>query len=276
MSTQAVPGVNAGEAAVRPSPVAARPPLRRVDIAKLILSWPLYVMFALLVLEALLSATTTFLVIKIGRDIANGQFNVIDLFWVFCIQSASYLSGAVSWVFAERAGYRAFGRYVLFFARSNRHETRLLHDKPMREQVEPFLTGETFQIFFHLMYELEGDLKLLLGLLFNSIVLGMEIDAGLPIAYAAVFIALFGVQLLLRNPIANAYLINQQMTNRMTAQGYTAWDNVFVGNRYNLRLWLAGFKSRLRDALRAQIKAVMAREGMSAMGGVMALAGGFG
>ena len=32
------------------------------------------------------------------------------------------------------------------------------------------------------------------------------------------------------------------MTNRMTAQGYTAWDNVFAGNRYNLRLWLAGFK----------------------------------
>jgi len=62
------------------------------------------------------------------------------------------------------------------------------------------------------------------------------------------------------------------MTNRMTAQGYTAWDNVFVGNRYNLRLWLAGFKSRLRNALRAQIKAVVAREGMSAMGGVIALA----
>jgi ABC-type transport system involved in cytochrome bd biosynthesis fused ATPase/permease subunit len=82
--------------------------------------------------------------------------------------------------------------------------------------------------------------------------------------------------LLLRKPIANAYLVNQQMLNRMTAQGYTAWDNVFVGNRYNLRLWLAGFKSRLRDALRAQIKAVVAREGMSAMGGIIALSVVFG
>jgi ABC-type bacteriocin/lantibiotic exporter with double-glycine peptidase domain len=66
------------------------------------------------------------------------------------------------------------------------------------------------------------------------------------------------------------------MTNRMTAQGYTAWDNVFAGNRYNLRLWLAGFKSRVRDALRAQIRAVVAREGMSAMGGILALAVVFG
>jgi ABC-type protease/lipase transport system fused ATPase/permease subunit len=276
MSTEAMPGVERAGLQAPPVPAATRPPLRRIDIARLILCPPLYFMLALLVLEALLSATTTYLVIKLGRDIANGQFVVLDVVWIFCAQVTAYLSGAVSWVFAEQAGYGAFGRYVLRFARLNRNETRLLNDKAMREQVEPFLTGETFYIFFHLMYELEGDLKLLLGLLFNSIVLGMEIDAGLPAAYALVFVALLTVQLLLRKPIANAYLLNQQMLNRMTAQGYTAWDNVFVGNRYNLRLWLAGFKSRLRDALRAQIKAVVAREGMSAMGGIIALSVVFG
>jgi ABC-type multidrug transport system fused ATPase/permease subunit len=276
MSTQAVPGPNAGEAAAQPMTAANRRSLRRLQVAMLILSGPLYWMLALLTLEALLSATTTYLVIKIGRDIANGQFHVLDLVWVFGIQSASYVSGAVSWVFAERAGYRAFGRYVLLFTRLNRHETRLLHDKTMREQVEPFLTGETFQIFFHLMYELEGDLKLLLGLLFNAIVLGAQIDAGLPLAYAVVFVVLLGIQLMLRRPIADAYLVNQQMTNRMTAQGYTGWDNVFTGNRYNLRLWLARFKSRLRDGLRAQIRAVLAREGLSAIGGIIALAVVFG
>src|SRR5262245_42514265 len=273
MSTEALPGLDrAAGAPAAPAPATTRPPLRQIDVAKFILSRPAYFMLALLVLEALLSATTTYLVIQAGRAVAAGQFIVSDLVWIFVAQSASYASGAVSWIFAEQAGYRAFGRYVLHFARVNRHETRLLNDRTMREQVEPFLTGETFYIFFHLMYELEGDLKLLLGLTFNAIVLGMEIDGNLPIAYAAVFTTLFSVQLMLRKPIANAYLINQTMTNRMTAQGYTAWDNVFVGNRYNLRLWLAGFKSRLRDALRAQIRAVVAREGMSALGGVMALA----
>jgi hypothetical protein len=275
MSTQAVPGID-GAAPVQATPAATLPPLRRIDVAKLILCPQLYFMLALLVLEALLSATTTYLVIQAGRDVASGQFIVTDLVWIFGAQASSYVSGAVSWIFAEQAGYGGFGRYILRFARLNRYDTRLLNDKTMREQVEPFLTGETFYIFFHLMYELEGDLKLLLGLLFNSIVLGMEIDAGLPIAYGIVFVTLLSVQLLLRKPIANAYLVNQTMTNRMTAQGYTAWDNVFAGNRYNLRLWLAGFKSRVRDALRAQIRAVVAREGMSAMGGILALAVVFG
>jgi hypothetical protein len=62
------------------------------------------------------------------------------------------------------------------------------------------------------------------------------------------------------------------MNNRVTAQGYTAWDNVFSGNGYNLRLWLAGFKSWLREALTAQIRAIVAREGMSAMSGIVSLA----
>src|SRR6185437_9938918 len=97
-------------------------------------------------------------------------------------------------------------------------------------------------------------------------------DGSLPIAYVALFAVLFAIQWTMRKRIASAYLENQRMTNRMTAQGYTAWDNVFAGNRYNLRLWLGGFKSRLRDALAAQIKAIMWREGLSSMSGILGLA----
>ena len=246
--------------------------LRPLDVARLILSAPFSFMLALLVLEALLSATTTWLVIQASRDVAVGRFIVADLVWIFLAQAASYISGAASWIFAEQAGYRAYGRYILRFARLNRGQPMLLGDRHMREQVEPFLTGETFTVFYLLMYELEGDLKLLLGLAFNAFVLGMEISGGLPAAYVLVFCALLLVQAWLRDPIGRAYRQNQEARNRMTVQAYTAWDNVFSGNRYNLRLWLAGFKTRLRSALRAQIKAVAAREGISAAGGIVALA----
>ena len=57
-----------------------------------------------------------------------------------------------------------------------------------------------------------------------------------------------------RKPIAKAYLNNQRQTNRLTAHTYNAWDNIFSGNRYNFRLWHAGFKLRLRNALDAQIR----------------------
>jgi ABC-type bacteriocin/lantibiotic exporter with double-glycine peptidase domain len=122
------------------------------------------------------------------------------------------------------------------------------------------------------MYELESQLKLLLGLVFNAAVLGMEIDGGLPAAYGAVFAILMALQWTLRRRVAGIYLENQRQNNRVIAHGYTAWDNVFTGNRYNLHLWLRGFKEKLRDCLRAQIKAIMAREGLSAFGGILGLA----
>src|SRR6516225_10232675 len=249
-------------------PLRARPPITRLQFVQYLLCQPLYIMITLMVTEALLGALTTWLMIRAGRAVTNNTFMVSDLIWIFVAQSASYLAGGLSWYFAERAGFRAFGRYMLQFARDNRSYTRLLSDKQAREEVEPFLTNTTFINIFNFMYEMEDQLKLLLGLIFNSIVLGVEIDAGLPAAYAATFTILMAIQLSVRRRIADIYLENQRQNNRDIAHGYTAWS----GNRYNWRLWLGGFKSKLRDCFRAQVKAIMAREGLSALGGIIGLA----
>jgi ABC-type multidrug transport system fused ATPase/permease subunit len=247
-------------------------PISRLELTRYLLSPSLFVMLVLMVVEATLTATTTWLVINAGRKVATGEFLLTDLIWILTTQSAAYVVGVISWIFAERAGFRGFGRYMLRFARENRGKAKLFGDKPAREQVEPFLTGETFQCFFNVMYELEFALKLFLGLVFNALVLGVEIDVSLPFAYVGAFAVLLLMQWVLQKPIARTYLENQRMNNRVTAQGYTAWDNVFSGNAYNLRLWLAGFKTRLREALTAQIRAIVAREGMSAISGIISLA----
>jgi len=246
--------------------------ISRFELASYLLSPSLFVMVIMMVVEAMLAAATTWLVINAGRKVAVGQFLLTDLVWILTAQSASYVVGVISWIFAERAGYRGFGKFMLRFARENRDKVKLLNEKSARERVEPFLTGETFQCFFNVMYELEFALKLFLGLAFNAVVLGVEIDVSLPVAYVGAFGALLLMQWVLQKPIARAYLENQRMNNRVTAQGYTAWDNVFAGNSYNLRLWLAGFKTRLREGLVAQIRAIVAREGMSAMSGIVSLA----
>lgn len=247
-------------------------PVTPIALAKLMLCLPFYIMLGLMLTEALLSATTTYLVIQAGRDVMRDGLFVQDLLWILAVQSSAYIAGAISWIFAERAGFLAYGRYMLRFARDNRQQTKSLGDKDSRERVEPFLTGEAFYVYFHLLYEIEGDLRLLLGLVFNVIVLGTQIDASLPAAYALVLVVLFGLQWGMRKRVAHAYLENQRMTNRMTAQGYTAWDNIFTGNRYNLRLWIDGFKMKLRDGLDAQIRAIMTKEGLSATSAIIGLA----
>src|SRR5580704_5171588 len=246
--------------------------ISRLELASYLLSPSLFVMVTLMVVEAMLAAATTWLVINAGRRVAIGEFLVTDLVWILTAQSTSYVVGVISWIFAERAGYRGFGKFMLRFARENRDKVTLLSEKPAREQVEPFLTGETFQCFFNVMYELEFALKLFLGLVFNALVLGAEIDPSLPFAYVGAFGALLLMQWVLQTPITHAYLENQRMNNRVTAQGYTAWDNILAGNCYNLRLWLFGFKGRLREGLTAQVRAIVAREGMSAMSGIVSLA----
>jgi ABC-type multidrug transport system fused ATPase/permease subunit len=245
--------------------------LSKTDFARLLWCAPFMVMLSLLVIEAALSAATTWLVIQTSRDVANDEFKLSDLGWILAVQASSYIVGAVSWVFAEQAGFGAFGRFMHRFAKHNKSRTLLFNAKDAREAVEPFLTGEVFHIFFELMYELEADLKLLLLLIFNGIVLGLEIDAQLPIAYALIFVICMAMQYGLRRRISAAYLGNQQRTNKLTAHTYTAWDNVFSGNRYNYSVWNREFKARLRAALKAQITAIVTREGLSSASGVICL-----
>jgi ABC-type bacteriocin/lantibiotic exporter with double-glycine peptidase domain len=249
------------------SPNAFRPR----DFFRFLIGSAMFAMLAMILVQEFCSATTTWLVIRIARDIAEETVSAGNFGWIVVAQTVSYLAGAVSWIFAERAGFGAYSRYMLHFARQNRFQTALLGDTAAREQTEPFLTSETFHVCFELIFTLQFHLRLFFQLLFNSLVLGAEIDAGLPLAFAAAFVVLAALQWFLREPLAAAYLHNQRMTNRMTARTYNAWDNIFSGNRYNFAFWHRDFRQRLSDALAAQIRAILLREGWSAFSGLIAL-----
>src|ERR1051325_9562716 len=150
---------------------------RPLELARFLLCRPFYIMLILMLIEASLHAVTTYLVIEAGRDVARGNFVVGDLLWILASESTAYIVGAVSWIFAERTGFLAYGRYMLRFARDNRQKAKLLGDKDARERVEPFLTGETFYVYFHLLYEIEGDLRILLALILNVNQRATQIDA---------------------------------------------------------------------------------------------------
>jgi hypothetical protein len=100
-------------------------PFGPIALARLLICLPFFVMLFLMLVEAALSATTTYLVIETGRDVAKGTFRLADLMWILAAQSAAYVIGAVSWIFAERTGFLAYGRYMLRFARDNRTKTKL-------------------------------------------------------------------------------------------------------------------------------------------------------
>ncbi len=244
---------------------------QRQDFLRFLLGGAFAAMLLLVMLQEIFGAATTWLVIRVARDITEDQVSAGAFLWIVVTQTLSYLAGAASWIYAERSGFNAFGKYLLHFARRNRFQTALLADSEAREAAEPFLTNETFRVCFDLMYDLQFYLRLFFNIVFNAAVLGLAIDSDLPIAYALAFALLVLLQWLLRKPLAAAYLHNQRMTNRMMARTYNAWDNIFSGNRYNFGLWHRDFRDRLQGALSAQIKAILAREGWSALSGIIAL-----
>src|ERR1700730_11732223 len=143
--------------------------ISRVELASYLLSPSLFVMLALMTVEAMLAAGTTWLVINAGRKVASGQFLLSDLIWILAAQSASYVAGVVSWVFAERAGYRGFGKFMLRFACEHRGTVKRFTAGRAWEAVELFVIGGIFQDLSNLVNELQFALKLFLVLVFNAL-----------------------------------------------------------------------------------------------------------
>ena len=184
----------------------SRRPFTPRDFLRFLLGPAIFAMLAMILIQEACSAATTWLVIIIAREIGENTLVPLNFAWIVLAQTLAYLAGAVSWIFAERAGFGAYARYMLHFARSNRHQTELLGDAEAREATEPFLTSETFHVGFELIFTLQFHLRLFFQLLFNALVLGLEIDAGLPAAFAVAFVVLAALQWSLRKPLAAAYL----------------------------------------------------------------------
>jgi len=77
--------------------------ISRIELARYLICPSLFVMLILMIAEAMLTATTTWLVINAGRKVASGHFLLNDLIWILSAQSTSYVAGVISWIFAERA-----------------------------------------------------------------------------------------------------------------------------------------------------------------------------
>ena len=90
----------------------SRPQMTRWELAKFVLGRSFTMMVVLLLLESVLTAATTYLIIKAGRDVANDEFLTADLLWILAAQASAYVVGAISWIFAERAGFGALRRHV--------------------------------------------------------------------------------------------------------------------------------------------------------------------
>ena len=73
-----------------------RQQISRLELAGYLLCPSLFVMVALMVVEAMLAAATTWLVINAGFKVANGYFLLNDLIWILIAQSASYVAGVIS------------------------------------------------------------------------------------------------------------------------------------------------------------------------------------
>ena len=224
-----------------------------------------------LVIQQGLVALSTFFIIKIGESIGVGSNVLLYL----CLFAATlvlvYLPGIYYLIFTEKVKYEAFRRYSGLIIEANKGIISHYADPNYRKDKEPWLTNESYLVIQEAVEVFSDIVSVGLNILFNMLVMSLLIDKALFVAYGLSLVILFFVQKFSQSilgKLANKYQTERKKMQHTLLRG---WDNIFLGNTPNLKIWLNKFNTCWRDTQSSAVKNQAISNSVSSLAMVLAL-----
>lgn len=114
-------------------------------------------------------------------------------------------------------------------------------------------------------------LSTLFNAVFNTIVIGLVIDPIILIAYSISFSLLFIVGFISRKVITEQSIDMQTERKKMNQTLLSGWENILIGNLYNLNLWEKVFRKNWQSSSVSTVKYEVLVHGASALAMIIAL-----
>lgn len=204
------------------------------------------------VLQQLVVAASTYLIVKSIQMVTAGDLNQgIQYISAFVISLVLvYLPNTLSMAYLQRWRLSSIEKFVNAFIDFNKGKTTWGHS---RNKVikESWLTNESFAVFdgaTGLLYQL---LSTLMNSLFNIMVIAWALDSRIMGWYAAAGAVLVGVNYISRGFISKSSLAMQESRNALSSSMLSAWQNIFIGNKFNFENWHQLFSDRFRHSRKA-------------------------
>lgn len=155
-----------------------------------------------------------------------------------------FIPNTLSVVYLQKWRLESFARFVNTFIERNAGRTSMSHSRD-KVQHESWLTNEGAVVFAggtQLLYDLY---QILMSTVLNVAVIAVLIDPRISVWYVIAGVVLLIANLFFRGVIARASQAMQDSRRDLSNVMLSAWENIFVGNAYNLKLWQSRFHERI-------------------------------
>jgi ABC-type bacteriocin/lantibiotic exporter with double-glycine peptidase domain len=194
-----------------------------------------------LVLQQLIVASSTVFIIQLIEHLSRDKLLSIKYLLLFVGSLiVVYIPAAMSLVYLKKFQFTSFDNYINSFLRINQGKTTLAH-KSHKNKYESWVTNESYLVFNDATGLLYDIFATSLNAIVSILAISLMLDAKLLFGYALAFGILYASSIFFRPVIQNASTQVQDARSSMSNSLLSIWDNVFIGNSYNLNNWKSLF-----------------------------------
>lgn len=204
------------------------------------------------ILQQLVVAASTYFIVEAIRQVTAGNVElgfkftgafVLSLFLV-------YLPNTLSMVYLQKWRLSSIEKFVVLFISRNKGRTSLGHSRN-KVSHESWITNESFTVFENATSLLYQILSMLMNSVFNIAVIALALDGRILAWYLVAGIILVAAHLYFKPLIGSVSLEVQDSRKALSNSMLVAWQNIFIGNKFNFDIWNDFFANGIDQAKRA-------------------------
>ncbi len=215
----------------------------------------LYCFLCLLIQQIIVASSTVWLA-RLVQDI-HANYPIWNNLGLYLLSlTLPYVPGGIALIFAAKWKQRSLGHLIEKFTKFNQKQISAWSQRQEREEKIAYLTSEgqsTLSDSIGYLYDLSSCA---LNVLFNITVLSFVVEPKYVLGYGLSLI-LVALLLKLQSKKQGALATRAQESRVKLGQSLlSAWDNVLIGNIYNLKLWwnktFRNFSRAEKDNIRSE------------------------
>lgn len=194
-----------------------------------------------LIVQQLLVAVSTLSIVRLIEHLAqDGYLSVFYTVLFVASLILVYAPAAFSHVYLKKFQFSSFENYISKFSDKNKGKRTFAHQR-YKNQYESWITNESYIVFNDASLFLYEIFSTFLNSIINVLVIAWLLDLQLLIGYGVAFSALYLSNIFFKGIIEKASTQVQNSRKIMSNSLLSAWDNVLIGNDYNLKNWKSKF-----------------------------------
>lgn len=214
----------------------------------------------ILLIQQLIVASSTLWIVRLSRDIVSGANFSTNLSLYLASLILPYLPAAVMSVLLITWEQSTFRKYIYLFISANTHQTNLWSDKKKREEFISTVNHEGSQTIDQAVGYYYGLTSAGLNTVLNILTIALLVDYLFIVSYSISLVLSFFLIKIQSNPHKKLVERAQNSRIELGKSVLSFWDNVVLGNTYNLKFWKKSTDVRIDHAVKDNIKASAFRE----------------